>query len=241
MKKLISFALLFCLLLASCVTVAESSQTEPFTLYPAYLQVPLGQHVTLDADTAPADKKLVWSSSDTSVATVDGNGRITPVAEGETVITASVADDPTISSTCGILVTAEGNILLWEYLPEPLDMDAIIAYWDAADYSAADVEQSENTLSIPWPELWPDNLLKLEGTVKFSFGEALDSPTGLMVTLTVEGLDVVKAYVRELVSWGLKANEMPVGDYYVMLAGKGYQIIVNYTDSSKECIVLLKK
>ena len=133
MKKLIPLLLLFCLLLTACgkagdnpanvIVTRGSGETETaalngaasaFELYPAYLTLPLGQHLTLDADSAPAGKKLVWASSDPSVATVDDNGRITPIAAGETVITAALADNVGVSASCGVLVAADGNIFLWE-------------------------------------------------------------------------------------------------------------------------------
>lgn len=145
MKRLLPLLLILCLLLTSCIKVpppsaaptpprsggetspageenaGQASEAGPFALYPAYLQLPLGQHVTLDADSAPAGSQLVWSSSNTSVAAVDESGRVTPVAEGEAVITCALADNAGITSTCGVLVAAEGNIFLWEYEPEPVD------------------------------------------------------------------------------------------------------------------------
>ena len=91
-----------------------SAQTnEPLTIYPSLLTVPLGQHVTLQA-TAKDNKAVTWSSSDTSVATIDENGRLSPVAEGETIITVALADDASVTDACGVLVTAGGNIFLWE-------------------------------------------------------------------------------------------------------------------------------
>ena len=91
-----------------------SAQTnEPLTIYPSLLTVPLGQTVTLEAK-AKGNKAVTWSSSDTSVATIDENGRLSPVAEGETIITVSLADDASVTDACGVLVTADGNIFLWE-------------------------------------------------------------------------------------------------------------------------------
>ena len=139
MKKLIPFLLILCLFLTACTqngNNAESTgnpestqgsavgsdetnatpaqeQIEPLTLYPAYLQAPLGQHVTLEAK-ADGGKAVIWSSSDPSVATVDENGRITTVAEGETIITVALADDPSVTDACGVLVTEDGNIFVWE-------------------------------------------------------------------------------------------------------------------------------
>ena len=143
MKKLLPLLLILCLLLAACTNAGSDAQEpsnpvgtqenavtpgaadtenaqetpdapESFSLYPAFLILPLGQHLTMDADGAPAGKSLVWTSSDTSVATVDENGRITPVAEGETIITAAYADDASVTSSCGVLIAADGNIFMWD-------------------------------------------------------------------------------------------------------------------------------
>ena len=77
------------------------------------MQLPLGQHVTLEAK-ADGGKAVTWSSSDPAVATVDENGRITPVVEGEVIITVALADDPSVTADCGFLITEDGNIFIWE-------------------------------------------------------------------------------------------------------------------------------
>ena len=54
-----------------------------------------GETVQLTATVVPAgaiDKSVTWSSSDTSVATVDANGKVTAVAEGNCIITATTND-----------------------------------------------------------------------------------------------------------------------------------------------------
>ena len=85
----------------------------PLTLYPPYLQIPLGQHVTLEAK-SDSERALTWSSSNPAAITVDGNGRLTPVAEGEAIITVAFQDDPSVQAYCGVLVTVGGNIFIWE-------------------------------------------------------------------------------------------------------------------------------
>ena len=112
MKKVLFFALVLTLLSAVVTQTVGSTPDEPLTLYPAYLQIPLGQHVTLDAQ--PEEKEFIWSSSDTSVATVDENGRITPIAEGEVFIIVTLAEDDQIWAVCGVLVVEDGNIFFWE-------------------------------------------------------------------------------------------------------------------------------
>lgn len=50
-------------------------------------------------------RELVWSSSDTAVATVDAaTGKITPLKAGKTTITAALADNNTVKATCEVTV-----------------------------------------------------------------------------------------------------------------------------------------
>ena len=48
------------------------------------------------------DKNIVWSSKDTKVATVDGNGKVTAMNPGTTVVTATYSNN--ISSSCTVTV-----------------------------------------------------------------------------------------------------------------------------------------
>ena len=47
---------------------------------------------------------ISWSSSNTSVATVDGNGKVTAVGNGTATITAKTTDGTNISKTCSVTV-----------------------------------------------------------------------------------------------------------------------------------------
>jgi len=125
---------------AECLGVSNM----PLSLYPAYLQTPLGMPVLLEAETNAAGQRLTWSSSVPSVATVDTEGCVTAVSTGETIITCALADQPGVTATCGVLVAAEGSILLWEYAPESVDMDALIAALEAEE--AANPPEAPNGL-----------------------------------------------------------------------------------------------
>ena len=64
----------------------------------------VGESVTLAATVKPdnaSDKTVTWSSSKTSVATVDANGKVTAVAEGNATITAKAGDK---TATCTVTV-----------------------------------------------------------------------------------------------------------------------------------------
>lgn len=56
------------------------------------------------------DKGVVWTSSDASVATVDLEGNVTAVSEGEAIITATTTDGSNLSATCNVTVTLQTGI-----------------------------------------------------------------------------------------------------------------------------------
>lgn len=58
-----------------------------------------------------SNKNLVWSSSDTKVATVDKNGRVTAVGPGAATITCSTADGSKLSRTCTVRVVRKVSSL----------------------------------------------------------------------------------------------------------------------------------
>ena len=71
--------------------------------------------LTLTATVLPSDasnKTLTWSSSNTSVATVDQNGKITAKALGTATITATATDCTNQKATCVVTVKGITNITL---------------------------------------------------------------------------------------------------------------------------------
>lgn len=56
------------------------------------------------------DKGVVWTSSDANVATVDQEGNVTAVSEGEAIITATTTDGSNLSATCNVTVTIQTGI-----------------------------------------------------------------------------------------------------------------------------------
>ena len=57
------------------------------------------------AGKAPTNSALTWTSSNEAIATVDQNGKVTPVAPGTATITATAKDGSNVSGSCKITVT----------------------------------------------------------------------------------------------------------------------------------------
>ncbi len=80
------------------------------TLNLSSLTLTLPETAQLIADITPSDatnQLLNWTSSNTSVATVDGNGFITSVGVGTTTIKATTTDGTNLSATCQVTVNKQ--------------------------------------------------------------------------------------------------------------------------------------
>lgn len=89
------------------VIVKEIAVTK-VTLSETTATMTIGGELKLTATIEPADatnKRLTWSSSDTGVATVDSDGKVTAKAAGTTTITATAASG--ITAACEITVSEE--------------------------------------------------------------------------------------------------------------------------------------
>lgn len=78
------------------------------TLEPTSLTLFTSDTASLTATVQPEDatnKTVNWSSSNEAVATVDTNGKVTAVGEGNATITATAADGSGVSATCTVTVT----------------------------------------------------------------------------------------------------------------------------------------
>lgn len=67
---------------------AKVTVTNSFSISPTSLELFPGEEKTIDV-TDPKERSLTWESSDSSIATVDGKGKVTAVAPGKVTITAS--------------------------------------------------------------------------------------------------------------------------------------------------------
>jgi uncharacterized protein YjdB len=94
----------------TCTVTVKKVPVTSVTLFPKTLTLSVGGNPGLSSPTVlPANatfKTVSWESSNTSAATVTADGRIIPVAVGETTITVKSTDDPTKTDTCVVNVVA---------------------------------------------------------------------------------------------------------------------------------------
>lgn len=89
-------------------------QAEQVTLNETSLSLSSGNTATLTATVTPentTNKTIVWTTGDSSIATVDANGVVTAVSAGTTTITATV-QNTTVSASCSVTVTQTPEVLL---------------------------------------------------------------------------------------------------------------------------------
>ena len=82
----------------------EKEEANKITLNKENLQIEEGKTETLTATTDPEDVSVSWSSSNSTVATVNSNGKITAKSVGTAVITATAGE---FSVTCNVTVTRD--------------------------------------------------------------------------------------------------------------------------------------
>lgn len=85
------------------INVSEGATVESVVITPADLALAVGESATLTAEVLPEQIEVVWSSTNTDVATVDENGKVTGVASGFATIMASAGGK---SGQCNVSVSS---------------------------------------------------------------------------------------------------------------------------------------
>ena len=95
------------------ITVTEPPvQLESLTMHPEEYGLKVGGSVQLFVTGKPvgADTGVTWTSSDSSVASVESSGKVTAIAEGTATITATSKVNSSVTAVCEITVTkADGG------------------------------------------------------------------------------------------------------------------------------------
>lgn len=90
----------------------EDTDVESITLSPSSLNIAVGQSAQISAAVSPsgANKAIEWTSSNKSVATVDGNGKVTALSGGYTTIIATSKKTPSVKATLDVIVKSVTGI-----------------------------------------------------------------------------------------------------------------------------------
>ena len=68
-------------------------------------KVSIGHSITIRVlVTGTAKRDVTWTSSDTSVATIESNGKLTGLSAGKTIVTAALVEDPNVKATVEVTV-----------------------------------------------------------------------------------------------------------------------------------------
>ena len=89
---------------ATCKVTVNAVPVSSISLDKTELELKIGENYTLVATVGPGnatDKTVTWSSSDTTIATVDASGKVTAVRAGRATITAKAGDQ---TATCAVKV-----------------------------------------------------------------------------------------------------------------------------------------
>ncbi|MCR5068591.1 MAG: Ig-like domain-containing protein [Prevotella sp.] len=154
---------------AQCAVVV-SRKPNPVTaiaLNKTTLKITEGDSETLTVTYTPADadaRSVTWSSSDGNVATVDVNGKVTAVAEGTAIITATSENGKT--AQCAVIVSrkpnpvtaialnktslqiTEGDSETLTVTYTPADADARSVTWSSSDGNVATVDVNGKVTAV---------------------------------------------------------------------------------------------
>ena len=161
MKKM-TCIILSLLLCAAMLLPAAAEGAVSITLSESSLVVGTGGKISLEVKTESTEKlKYTWESSDKKIASVDGKGTVSGVAEGEATITCSavLGKDVAAKAECKVTVytsvksvkaasPVKGNLL---FVGKPIQIETTIApenathkklIWTSSDESIATVDES---------------------------------------------------------------------------------------------------
>ncbi len=102
--------------LSAICEISVNKSFVPVTLIsiaPSSVKLAVGESLKLDAQIEPADatnKSINWSSTNSSVASVNTAGQLTANGEGNAIIIASTQDGTNISATCSVTVDVNSGI-----------------------------------------------------------------------------------------------------------------------------------
>ncbi|MBR5660936.1 MAG: Ig-like domain-containing protein, partial [Bacteroidales bacterium] len=92
---------------ATCTVTVKSKLVTKITLNVTSKTIDFGETFTITPTITPSDaanKSVTWSSNNTSIATVDSNGKVTGIKSGTAVITCKAKDGSNQQASCSVTV-----------------------------------------------------------------------------------------------------------------------------------------
>ena len=203
-------------------TVADNSVLIPvagIALNKKSIDIEAGQTETLSLATVlpdyATDKSVTWTSSDEAVATVDQTGKVTAVAMGNAVITATANDGSGVKAECAVTVyslhidlsTLTGDVIVRDgaeltgTLPNTANVKIAIAPNATVTLNGANINGDDFFPENSWKAGLHCNgdatIILAEGTTNTVRGSKTSAP-GLSVsdgyTMTIQGNGTLNAY-----------------------------------------------
>ncbi len=137
-----------------------------------------GQTITLTATISPANanKTVKWSSSNTKVATVDANGKVSVVGEGSANIIAQSAAEPGIKAICTVVCSTleyiyVGGIYYLPYADGHAEVTNMALGYDPGEEERTDYA---GTINIPTTVNWNGKNYNVTGIHEYAFKRMKD-------------------------------------------------------------------
>lgn len=152
---------------------------------PSTARIAVGKSVQLNAILTPVDAtstNVLWSSTNSSVATVSQDGEVTAIAVGDAIIIASTQDGSNLSATCNISVYNEvipvSEIILTPAIIEGLQNES-------ATINAVVIPENATNKQLKWSSSNDDVALVSNGIVNF-----IKKGTAIITAEAIDGSNV---------------------------------------------------
>ncbi len=199
-------------------TITPTIGVSEVTLSPTSLAIKVEQSEKLTAKVTPAlasDQKITWSSSDESIATVDGEGNVTGIAVGKAIITATSANGKT--ATCEVSVAT--NVISVESV-EISEATLALKEGDSATLTATVSPDDATNKNITWTS--SDNAIAtVDATGKVTAvkaGKATITATTSNPNVTATCEVTVSPILAESVTLDATTAELKVGETTILTA-----------------------